>query len=629
MKIGILKRILLLSLFTILFLLVNSNVCFAGSQELNELKFDIEIMPNGDMKVIETWDVDIEETNTLFKTFPIDSTYDGIEDVSVIEILDSGVRKEFIESNSYAYHVDENYFQGLLNPDNDFEIAWGVNVEDYETRKFEIMYTIKNHVTLYDDCAEVYWKFVGDNFEIPSEDVTGTIKIPKGLTDIEDLKVWAHGPLNGNIERIDTETVKFDVSNLSSNTFLEIRLAMPTALYELSNKYENISVLEDIITEETEWAEEANQKREEQLRKQKIIEIFTTIGQGLLSVLFFTKILKYKEMLKNIPKRKPEQEYEYFRDLPEEKLSVGDVSYIYHGRKQLGYGELGQIMSGTFLNLCLKGWILFEQSGKNSIIVINNNGKKALTKDEQTIYDYIINVAGEDNKFSMKDFEKYSKSNTTKFEKLFINISKNLENQAVENGILDLEQKKISEQYAANAVLYGIALCCMIPMFIIPSNPIVKIVLSLILFLNLVFSIKLASRVTGFTQKAINDKSKYKGLKKYMAEFSMLDERDIPELALWEKYLVFATAFGIADKVIKQLKVKFPELQDEEYVKSHYSYMHMACNSSNNFNFVNSIQSSITNSVNYSSGSGSGGGFSGGGGGGRRRRWRRRPLIKL
>ena len=52
----------------------------------------------------------------------------------------------------------------------------------------------------------------------------------------------------------------------------------------------------------------------------------------------------------------------------------------------------------------------------------------------------------------------------------------------------------------------------------------------------------------------------------------------------------------------------------------------MAFNTNNDFNFIDSMSSSIGNSMNYSSGSGAGGGFSGGGGGGRRRRWRRRSL---
>ena len=57
------------------------------------------------------------------------------------------------------------------------------------------------------------------------------------------------------------------------------------------------------------------------------------------------------------------------------------------------------------------------------------------------------------------------------------------------------------------------------------------------------------------SSKGVDEKEAWNGLKNYMEDFSMMKEKEVPELALWEKYLVFATAFGIADKVLKQLKV--------------------------------------------------------------------------
>ena len=161
------------------------------------------------------------------------------------------------------------------------------------------------------------------------------------------------------------------------------------------------------------------------------------------------------------------------------------------------------------------------------------------------------------------------------------------------------------------------------------ANVIITIISELILLINLVLLIRLDSRFTGRTQLSVDEAEKWAGLKKYMEDFSLIKDREVPELVLWEKYLVFATVFGIADKVIKQLKVVYPELSNPENLGSTYAYMHIACNNNTNFNFVNSINSSIGRATNYSSGSGAGGGFSSGGGGGRRWRWRRRSLISI
>lgn len=108
-----------------------------------------------------------------------------------------------------------------------------------------------------------------------------------------------------------------------------------------------------------------------------------------------------------------------------------------------------------------------------------------------------------------------------------------------------------------------------------------------------------------------------------MEDFSYLNEKEVPELVLWEKYLVFATAFGIAEKVLKQLKVKYPELNDPNTIQNMILFNSMYYSGSFNTKFINSISSSTSRmySSTYSSGSGGGGGFSGGGGFGGR--WRR------
>ena len=119
-------------------------------------------------------------------------------------------------------------------------------------------------------------------------------------------------------------------------------------------------------------------------------------------------------------------------------------------------------------------------------------------------------------------------------------------------------------------------------------------------------------KINVFTQKGIDEREKWKAFKKYMEDFSLLKDKEVPALALWEKYLVFATAFGISDKVLKQLKVIYPEINDMNSAMYTYSYIHIM----NSVNIGNCINSSVY-SATGSSGTGAGGGFSGGGGGGR------------
>ena len=89
----------------------------------------------------------------------------------------------------------------------------------------------------------------------------------------------------------------------------------------------------------------------------------------------------------------------------------------------------------------------------------------------------------------------------------------------------------------------------------------------------------------------------------------------MPELVIWEKFLVYATVFGIADKVLKQLKIVYPNI-DETLNVNTYTYMYLMMNTNFSSSFSSAVSTSISST--YSSGTGGGGGFSGGGGGGGR-----------
>ena len=52
---------------------------------------------------------------------------------------------------------------------------------------------------------------------------------------------------------------------------------------------------------------------------------------------------------------------------------------------------------------------------------------------------------------------------------------------------------------------------------------------------------------------------KLAGLKKFLLEFSRIDEKGAIEVKMWDEYLIFAQIFGIADKVSKQFKKLYPD----------------------------------------------------------------------
>lgn len=116
---------------------------------------------------------------------------------------------------------------------------------------------------------------------------------------------------------------------------------------------------------------------------------------------------------------------------------------------------------------------------------------------------------------------------------------------------------------------------------------------------------------------------KWKALEKFLKDFGSFADKEVPEVALWEKYLVFATLFGCAKEVSKVMDMRFKEynMDGMDYYDSWVTnyYINDLITSSVR-NSVVSAQSakaaseSSSSSGSWSSGSGGGGGFSSGGG---------------
>lgn len=613
-------------------IIIISNISNAsGGLRLRNLDYDVTLNSDGSANVVETWRISIEDTNTLFKTFEIDSSkYKEITDVKVQEVKSSG-NVDFRKINQYKYHVDKNCYYALVYKGK-FEIAWGVHAEDV-TRTYKISYKIIDAVKNYNDCSEFYWQFVSTDSEIPANKVTGTIKLPNIVENLEDLRVWAHGPLNGNVKKDSNDTVSFEVEELEENTMLEARIVTPRLVFGINNNTSNEYKLQSILEQEQEWADKANRRREEirlrqeNMRKTMITTciVFNLIGL-VLAVIIVKKIYKYHNKLKEIPKIKPEQEIEYYRDI-EGNETPAEAAFIYYFKNTGIQYNMSKVISATMLDLCMKKHIEFEivPNKKNQIkVILKKDFPEGLARDERLIYELLQKVASkETNSFTMKDFEKYASRHSSSVLGIFSKIEKIAKDLQEENGNYSKESVAKSNSWSTKGVGYVfLAILSVISMWLLIIPAIVAAV----------YSFKIASRYNTLTQKGVNRKEELQGLKKYMEEFSMIDDKTVPELVLWEKYLVYATVFGIADKVLKQLKVVYPQITEGDLAG--YTYMYLMYSNNFNTSFLNTLNTSVTTSyhsaTNYSSGSGGGGGFSSGGGfgGGGGRNGRKIDLLE-
>ena len=637
------KKIILSILFLILFILLGCNKSNASDLYLNNLDFNAKINQDGSMDVTETWDISVEDTNTLFKTFKTDSKkYTSISNVQVTEVTGS-TEKSFSQIESLMYHVTKDCYYGLKNDDGNFEIAWGVGLDDESANKtYKISYKVNDVIAKYNDYAELYWQFVGKDFEIDCKKVTGTIYLPQNASSKEDIKVWGHTEgLNGEIYATDLNKIEFEVNKFYSGRYIEIRSLFPTEIITNSNRIYSKNILDEVVSEETTWANEANLRREKAQKLKNLVSFIFIVICGILDVLIIKSGIKMLKKASKKTKIKPSNEIEYFRDVPRKNETPSQAVYVYKEiTGSMSTNQTGNIFSATLLDLCLKKYIGFIENAndsKNIIIkILKKEADDKLEKSERVVFEYLLGVAKGKEEITIKEIEKYMKNHANNLINLKDDIEKSTKRELEINGLYDAKEAEEKKNIDTTSMAFGILIIVilfigigMLPAFIYYINTKVVAIgaVSLIIscLIKAIATKRYSKKINVYTQKGIDEKQMLKGLKKYMEDFSMLDKREIPELVIWERFLVYATAFGIADKVIRDLKAVYREMgRNFDFDDSSMGYMYFM--TSNNFSssFTNSMSSAFTSayqsnySSSYSSGSGGGGGFSGGGGGGRR-----------
>lgn len=639
-------KIFIFLIAMIAFYIIFPKESFATSAVLNKLTFNAELTEHGDMTVVEDWDITLSDATSIYKSFKKDmSKYFGVGGFQVYEIKDG----QQIPFNK-GYAGQEGYYQVMENSDST-EVSWGTGTAGKKVRKkYRLAYNVKNIITKYNDCAELYWQFLGDGFSIPAKKITGTISIPDKIDHKSQIKAWGHiNSMTGSIRIKNKNTITFNVSHYSANQFLEVRLLLPPNIVQNDNRYKNIAMKDKIINEEKGFANDSN--------KYRILN--TVLFIGIIVLYVYIIIYEIKKIRKLINKLKQiklyNTKYEYFREIPNENSSPGRAAFLLNSSFQVEHGDFNKIFAATILDLKYKGYIdIKEKVLKNETIqyieLLDNTktykGKqkyikteiKELSKDENMILDYIISLTNEEGILPIQDINghiNYNDANKSEFVELASSVYSKIEVIETLNGnirkVNSEKRKRIHGEYTWDiSVNIGIIILVVALTWFFLNLLFMIIAILPIISLVLLFRIK---RVTYYlSEKGLEESQKWQGLKKYLEDYSLLNEKRTRDLGLWEQFLVYATAFGISDKVIEEIKTEIKSNDDEEdddsisiyEIKSDLRMLeNLVLNINIDFSQIiselylnSSIDLASASSFIMSSGLGLGGGFSRGGGNG-------------
>lgn len=648
------KRIVI-TIVLIFILLSMFFIYFANKmQVMNKLDYNITLNDDGSMDIVETWDIHIGHTNTLFRTFEKNNKFGNIENV---QIKDLKTGKDLKQIYKEMYHVTTDCYYALDINSHQFEVAWGTGMENkVGKKKYQFSYTITDVITDYNDCQELYWKLLDESNGIPVKKVTGTINLPSNVKNIDNLKVWGHGPLNGKIEIESNNTVKFSINGLNRGRMLEIRTVTLDKMFNVNTtKIRKYNYLEQIRKEEAKWSNETN-------KDTKTFYVIIAIMYIIAIIINIVNSIGYYKLSRNKDDGIIHTNLKYYREIPREKEATpAQASYLYFFDKDEDKAESYQsnFVAATILNLSLKKYISLRVNQLEVYIkILKDKDINFLSDDEYYVYELLRKAGKKQEEFEISEINTFAKKRYYEYSNLINKLINASRESLYKNKLVDKANKKKYAKSKNAKTLFEIVsgivefalimfLISLIPMFdisyidflgagyrraflvaILILTPLIISILVKLKFLS-----KAQSKIAVLTQKGTEEQEQWKALANYMKDFSLLDEKDVPSLAIWEKYLVYATAFGISDKVITQMKAKYPEVFVKEYWEDeknigNYEVLRFATNNIVYNNYVGSspittlsrsAQRAYNTSLSeiaahQSSGSsGGGGGFSGGG----------------
>lgn len=360
---------------------------------------------------------------------------------------------------------------------------------------------------------------------------------------------------------------------------------------------------------------EAKEKKDDNIR--------LTVSIVLILYVVYLCTLIYKKY-----KKDPEVEFnnEYFREIPDDSTPE-DVSYLF------SRNITDKATSAAIMDLIRRKVITQEKIDSknyrlllNSTIEVSDKDSKLLkvifgSKTEITTKEMKRNASISYNSVvsNYNDYKNLALNEAISKEYYEDNISKNKDNK------LNININDVSKGIIIANLLIIALVSILMSFYLLGANLMYKKAAFGYLVL-LLFVICVSTWFAIPSKKTYNGAlafKKWKALEKFLKDFGSFADKEVPEIALWEKYLVYATLFGCAKEVSKVMDMRFKEynMSSESYYDSWVTnyYINDLISTAVRTSIASAqsakyASESSSSSGSWSSGSGGGGGFSSGGG---------------
>lgn len=594
---------------------------------------DLEITQHVDVHLNEREDGDDNTVpwKQLYQQYTINP--DNLTAITGISVIDASTGKAYAQTDprtpsgigddewntTYARHwYVADVTDGIDNPQpympeagapssqRVVEIGWNIPVTvKADSMRFDITMTFEGVTTAYDDVATFQWEPFGPTNQMPIGTVTGTVQLPDGGK--ENLtRAWLH--FTGTSETSRSNNVlhftAYDVragQHLDLVAMVDVR-ATDGVVRTVSGQAAG-RITADESRQERQWRES---QRANAIRRVVVWVALAAIGIALIIWGILASIRSNREA-------NYRGDIEYWRDPPDlSPASAARLIGVVHP-DEAGELETRQ-MSSTVLSLAAKHAISVRPGPASLYAGSDVDDRSSATAAESrfsafsqsggelgdtttvTLSPNIMTSAGvaatdaanartalqlsqsEDAALRMLEAAARRCGSSTfdldQMNQTFEDDERGYELQqdfieACDNEFAMLGATRTVGGQALAAGILGVVVAVIAMLF---SGSEGQLAVALLLGCPLLFGstfVLCSMRRTGLTERGQQLAGQVVGLERYLEDFSDFSDRGVSDLTLWDRYLVYAAAFGISDMVLEQLAEAYPELCDPQWLDSY------------------------------------------------------------
>ena len=546
---------------------------------MTKAEINLYLEENGDVRVTERWkttvgsdsihnlyrEIDLyDDANShcsLIKDFSVKNNKTGEVLAEAYDLKNpAGFDNDHLTNHSYVFNKRTNVSEVRL-----VEVGYYFPYTNNDDLDYTMSYTLTDMVTEYGDTVALYYAPFGKGFELYVEEIELNVYLPGGAQTTEDTLVFLHTELANSYGEVKGDKLSITAGGLTEEDSIEIRALLPKNMFSGVQKSYNEAKRQSIIDEELAWK---NEYEATVLRERRLTVTWSIVG-GVLVLLSIALALYFKFFYFKITD-KDGTFPEYVREIPAGVTPAEMAHFFYHYKGGLKRQKnRGNVLSATIMDLTRKGYLSLSSDPEDKEDYVINclpipEGKRlALEGHELALLELLEKVqAYRGAPFNMKAFENYAKLNAT-----YVNnqinavIGKSQKDFAL---AVNFKQSKLTSfLITIGALMIG----CGVLFFGGPYTTYLGAGLFIAGFIVEIFT----PRAKKFSPEGLKKYMEAKGLENFMLHFSNLKEHEIPALILWEEYMVFATMMGISERVLEELKLKYPELTEPTNVTTYHN----------------------------------------------------------